>query len=257
MATIEICVDSLESAMQAAAGGADRLELCSALSTGGLTPSLGFLRAVRSQISTPLHVMIRPRPGDFLYSTEEIAIMHADIAVARDIGAKGVVFGLLTEAGLVDEARTRELMQSAHPMQVTFHRAFDLVPDLEAALQTLIKTGVHRVLTSGGARTALEGQLRLADLVRSANQHIIVMLGGGVRAQNIQELARTTGAHEFHAGVRRSLPSPVAHRATSVHLGDPEIHEHVRRVVRARDVQALKHAAETHEASLAGPELIP
>ncbi len=255
MATVEICVDSLESALEAGAGGADRLEVCSALSTGGLTPSIGFLRAVRSRFHAAIHVMIRPRPGDFLYSADEIAIMRDDIALAREAGAEGVVFGLLTEAGLVDEEATRALVRWATPMQVTFHRAFDLVPDLDAALESLIRAGIQRVLTSGGARTASEGQSRLAHLVRAADERITVMPGGGVRAENVQELARNTRAHEFHAGLRRSLPSPMQHRAPAVFLGDPGTDEYVRRVVRARDVQALKRAADLCEASLAGAEL--
>ena len=255
MATIEICVDSLESALEADAGGADRLELCSALSTGGLTPSLGFLRAVRSRMSTALHVLIRPRTGDFFYSADEGAIMRDDIAIARQSGAEGVVFGLLDQAGLIDESGTRDLVQWASPMQVTFHRAFDLVPDLELALETLIRAGVHRVLTSGGARMAIEGQSRLAELIRIANSRIAIMPGGGVRAGNVDELARHTGAHEFHAALRRSVPSPIQHRAPSVYLSEPGHDEYVRRVVRARDVQALRQAAEQSEACLAGPRL--
>ena len=250
MAIIEICVDSLESALEASRGGADRLELCSALSTGGLTPSLGFLRAARAQVETSIHVMIRPRSGDFLYSAGELALMEDDIALARQNGADGVVFGLLTEAGLVDEAGTRALVACAGSLQVTFHRAFDLIADQEAALQTLMGAGVHRVLTSGGARTAVEGQLRLAGLVQLAGDRLEVMLGGGVRPDNIQQLARLTGAREFHAGLRRSVPSPMQHRSPSVHLGDPGVDDTMRRVVHAEDVRALKLALSIEGSSL-------
>ena len=255
MATIEICVDSLESALEAGAGGADRLELCSALSTGGLTPSLGFLRAVRSRVKAAIHVMVRPRTGDFLYSADEVALMRDDISLARQAGAEGIVFGLLTHAGLVDETGTRELVAWASPLEVTFHRAFDLVPNLDAALEALVRAGVHRVLTSGGARTATEGRHRLADLVRAADGHIIVMPGGGVRAENIQELARRTGAREFHAALRRPVQSPVTHRAPSVYLDESAGDQYVRHVVRARDVRALKAAAESNEKCLTIPEL--
>ena len=256
MALIEICVDSLESAQAAVAGGADRLELCSALSTGGLTPSLGFVRAVRSQTDVPLHVMIRPRAGDFLYSAGELAIMREDIALAREAGVEGVVFGLLTEAGLIDEAATRELVQWASPLQVTFHRAFDLVPALGLALASLIRSGVHRVLTSGGARTAIEGQPVLAELVRAAGGRIIVVPGGRVHAENIGELVRSTGAHEFHAGLRRSVPSPMQYRGPSVPLGDPDLEEFVRHVVHATEVRALKLAADSAEACFS-PSTLP
>lgn len=247
MASIEICVDSLESALVAGTGGADRLELCSALNTGGLTPSLGFLRAVRSRVSAAIHVMIRPRTGDFCYSADEVAMMRDDIDLARQFGANGIVLGLLKEDGRIDDERTRDLVHWAKPMQVTFHRAFDLVPDLHIALETLVETGVQRVLTSGGARTALEGQRCLANLVRLAEGRIDVMLGGGVRPENVGELARNTGAREFHAALRRSEPSPMTYQPPAVYLsddGESDKEEYIRHVVRSEDVQALKRAAE-------------
>ena len=253
MATIEICVDSLASSLEADAGKADRLELCSGLSTGGLTPSIGLLRAVRARVRATIHVMIRPRSGDFLYSAEEVAIMRDDIAVARQWGAQGVVFGLLSEAGLIDEEGTRDLVRWASPMQVTFHRAFDLVPDGLAALEVLVRSGVHRVLTSGGAPTALEGRNQLAVLVREANGRIAVMPGGGVRPENILELARSTGAREFHAALRRPVPSPIQRYAPAVHVSGSSQDEYIRHVVHASDVQALKNAADAHGAQLLAP----
>jgi len=160
---LEICVDSVESAMAAQEGGAQRVELCSALTEAGLTPSIGMIRAVRKHISIGLHVMIRPRGGDFLYSEDEVDVMREDIALAAESGANGVVFGLLTEDGDVDLARTIELIEIARPMEVTFHRAIDMARDLEAAVGDVIQAGADRLLTSGGAQNALLGPLTSSE----------------------------------------------------------------------------------------------
>jgi len=238
---LEICVDSLDSALAADAGGADRLELCSGLPEGGLTPSLALIRAVRSQVKAKLHVMIRPRGGDFLYSDGELAVMLEDIRMAREMKADGVVFGLLTESGTVDRERTRELVELARPMRVTFHRAFDLTRDLTEALDVLISLGIEHVLTSGGEPTALLGKERIRNLVRLAGRQIEVMVGGGVRADNVAELAQT-GAREFHSAVRRPVASRMQYRAPSMHLGASAIDEYVRHVVHADDVRLLKRS---------------
>lgn len=242
MMELEICVDSVESAIAAEAGGAQRVELCSALSEGGLTPSAGLMRAVRSRVGIGVFAMIRPRGGDFYYSEDEFAIMHDDIACAKELGVAGVVLGLLTKDGEVDVERTAELVAQARPMQVTFHRALDMARDLDAALEDVVRTGAHRVLTSGGAQNAMLGSARAAALVKAAKDRIGVMVCGNVRPENVQQIAQTTGAREFHASLRRPVPSPVTYRNDGLNLGDEGSDEYTRNVVVAEDVRNLRLA---------------
>ena len=242
MMELEICVDSVESAIAAEIGGAQRVELCSALAEGGLTPSVGLIRAVRSRIGIGVYVIIRPRGGDFLYSEEEFSVMRDDIAYAHEAGANGVVLGLLTADGEVDVERTRQLVEAARPMEVTFHRAIDMARDFESSLENVIQTGAHRVLTSGAAQNALLGSERIAGLVYAAGSRIGVMVCGNVRTANVQKIARATGAREFHASLRTAVPSPVTYRNPTLHLGDPGSDEYARHVVLARDVQHLRQA---------------
>lgn len=202
---LEVCVDSLESAVAAQEGGADRVELCSALSEGGLTPSLGLIEAVRAALSLPIHLMIRPRAGGFGYSATEIALMQRDIQLAKATGCDGVVLGVLRPDGRVDEARTRQLLEAAHPLSVTFHRAFDLTPNPLEALQVLIRLGLDRVLTSGQAATALEGLDCIAKLVEAARGRISIMPGGRVE-QGLEAILRGSGAKEVHLSARKRLP---------------------------------------------------
>jgi copper homeostasis protein len=239
---LEICVDSVESAVAAEAGGAQRVELCSGLIEGGLTPSLGLVHAVRSRIGIAMRVMIRPRGGDFLYSDEEVAVMRDDILHITQSGADGVVLGLLTADGDVDVQRTRQLVEIAGPMGVTFHRAIDMTRDLEQAIEDVIASGVDRVLTSGGEPTAMRGTSTIRKLVLAARGKIRVMAGGGVRAENVQEIARATGAVEFHAALRSTIPSPIRHRVQDIHLGDPGIDDYARNVVWSADVRMLREA---------------
>jgi copper homeostasis protein len=239
---LEICADSVETAVAADAGGAQRIELCSALMEGGLTPSLGLMRVVRAHFKGSVHVMIRPRGGDFLYSQDELAVMSEDITLAADCGVDGVVFGLLTAEADVDVEGTRRLVELARPMAVTFHRAIDMTRDLVAALEDVVCTGADRVLTSGGEPDALSGRYRIRDLVRASNGRIRIMAGGGVRASNAAEIAHATGVREFHASLRQTTPSPVKHQVRTVHLGDPGVDEYVRSGVRVEDVRALREA---------------
>jgi copper homeostasis protein len=239
---LEICADSVESAIAAEEGGAQRIELCSALSEGGLTPSLGLIRAVRSRIRIALHVMIRPRSGDFLYSNDDLAVMREDIALVAQCGVDGVALGLLNAEGDVDVKRTRELVELARPMEVTLHRAIDMARDIEAALKEVILTGADRILTSGAEASAMQGRNRIRNLVHNSEGRIRVMAGGGVRAENVQEIAQATGAIEFHAALRRVVPSLVKHQRHKVHLGNPGVDDYAHSVVRAADVRTLRDA---------------
>lgn len=240
MTELEICVDSVESSLAAEAGGAQRVELCSALLEGGLTPSLGLIRAVRAKIRIGLYVMIRPHSGDFLYSDEELAIMREDIMVATAAGADGVVFGLLDAGSRVDVERTRSLVEAARPLQVTFHRAFDMTHDPMEALDAVINTGADRILTSGAAADAMLGRSRLQALVQASQGRIHVMAGGGVRGSNVQQIADETGVREFHAALRYEVPSPVRHKVHGIHLGAKGADEYARSIVRPGDVRALR-----------------
>lgn len=250
MPTVEISVDSVEAARAAEQGGAHRIELCSALAEGGITPSLGLLRAVRNACTLPIFVIIRPRGGDFLYSPEEFGVMRDDIGVAAEAGADGVVLGILTAAGTVDVARTRELVQLARPMQVTFHRAFDMVRDLDEALADTLQTGVDRILTSAAHPSAVRGKDALRRLALAAGQQITLLAGGGVRPDNIAELAQATGITEFHSSLRRVVGSSMQFRTAGVQLGSQGADEYARTTVLAEDVQALVSALDNQTAAI-------
>jgi copper homeostasis protein len=216
---LEVCVDSVESAIAAQAGGAARVELCDNLFEGGTTPSAGMIAVARRNISIGLHVIIRPRGGDFLFSLPEFEIMKHDIAVAKQLGADGVVIGILERNGTVDVGRTGELIMLARPLRVTFHRAFDMTRDPHAALETLISLGVERVLTSGQQATVPEGIALIADLVRQAGERIIVMPGGGITLENVATVAVHSSAREIHLGDLLSVPSVMEFRNERVYMG--------------------------------------
>jgi copper homeostasis protein len=203
---LEISVETLEAALAAQRGGAERIELCGNLNIGGVTPSTDLMRKVREQIHIPIFVMIRPRGGGFVYSDAEIVEMKRSIDDARQAGMDGVVLGVLTKDRRVDIARTRELVESANPLPVTFHRAFDDSVDLREALEDVIQTGAHRILTSGGARSALEGAAVLAKLIAAAGNCIIIVPGAGISASNIARVVKKTRASEFHSGLGTVLP---------------------------------------------------
>jgi copper homeostasis protein len=196
---VEACVESLVEAVAAEQGGAGRLELCADMAVGGTTPSTSVMEDVLPGVTIPVFVMVRPRGGGFEYDAGELAIMLRDIVRAREAGAHGVVTGALREDGRVDSEAMRRLLETAHPLPVTFHRAFDATPDLARALETLLALGVDRVLTSGGAARAIDGSEQIAALVRRADSRLVVMAGGGVRADHAAALVERTGVPELHA----------------------------------------------------------
>ena len=223
----EACVDSVASAIAASDGGADRIELCDNLIEGGTTPSAGMIGRCVARVTIPVVVIIRPRGGDFLYDADEAWVMERDIEVAAESGASGVVIGALAPDGTIDAALTRRLIERARPLSVTFHRAFDMTRDLRRSLDTLLELGVDRVLTSGGALTALEGAASIAALVSHANGKIAVMAGGGVRSAHAAGLVGLTGVREVHARLSESAASEMRFRAgTGVsHLFTPNEYE--------------------------------
>jgi copper homeostasis protein len=203
---LEISVESIDAAAAAERGGADRIEICAELSVGGLTPDAELIRQVRQQIKIPIFVMIRPRGGDFIYSSTEFAQMKKSVAVAKDSGAHGLAFGLLKPDRTVDIDRTRELRELAQSLPVTFHRAFDACPDLSHALEDVVHSGASRILTSGGAASAPGAAANLANLVAAAGKRVTIVPGAGINAENILPLAIATRAQEFHSGLSTVFP---------------------------------------------------
>ena len=244
MVVLEICVDSVESALAAERGGARRVELCSDLLEGGITPSPGLLEQVRKRVGIDVFVIIRPRGGDFFYTTEEMAIMTADIEHARQLGADGVVLGILDGDGYVDVERTRELVEQAKPLPVTFHRAIDVSADFSDSLERIIATGAQRVLTSGGRRRVVDSTRDVSQAIRQTRGRLIVMVGGGLNPENIVTVANETGAAEYHASLNRGVLSPVRFRNDSLFLGADLEREYMRFLVREEDVRALREGLE-------------
>ena len=222
MYRFEICANSVASCIAAQEGGADRVELCAGIPEGGTTPSYGMIKSARESISIALNVIIRPRGGDFLYSDEELRQMVYDIHVAKELGADGLVFGCLTPEGSVDMKAMRILMDAAGDTPVTFHRAFDHSSDPLQALEDIISLGCVRVLTSGCRPTALEGSSLLAELIKKACDRIIIMPGCGVKESNIAEIARLSGAREFHFSARESVESGMIFRNPEVAMGSED-----------------------------------
>lgn len=216
---LEICLDSVESAIAAQEGGADRVELCDNLIEGGTTPSAGTIALARKHIDIGLNVIIRPRGGDFCYSEVEFEVMQYDIEQAKRLGANGVVIGLLREDGAVDAERTRRLIELAGPMSVTFHRAFDMSRDPYEALETLIELGVDRVLTSGQENSVLEGLDLITELVRQAGERIIIMPGGGISERNIKKIMAQSGVKEVHVVGTVSVESRMQFRNPRAFMG--------------------------------------
>ena len=217
--TTELCTYTRNACDIARRTGVERIELCAAPLEGGTTPSAGLIRYARSLPGLRLSVMIRPRGGDFLYTDDEVALMAEEIRLAREYGADGVVFGLLTPDGEVDETRTAQLVREAEGMEVTFHRAFDMACDLEEALEAAVAAGCRRILTSGGRNTAVEGIDTLRALVAQAAGRIELMAGSGVNPSNVRQLA-ATGVDAVHFSARSVRPGGMVFRNPHVSMGD-------------------------------------
>ena len=235
---LEVCIGSVQSALAAKQGGAARVELCAALEIGGITPSAGLMRAVRQVEGLKIHVLIRPRGGDFLYDKAEVVTMTHDIEQARLYGADGVVIGALRADGLIDMDVCRQLADAASGMSITFHRAFDMCKDPLRAIQELRELGCHRLLTSGQAPTALQG-LPLLQTLTAMQTGVCIMPGCGVKSSNVAEIISGCGAREVHASARRSFPSAMSYQPASVKMGNPDQDEFSRYETDASEVSAI------------------
>ena len=199
---IEIATTDFSTTKNALEGGANRIELCAALSDGGTSPTFGTIKKCRELFDAQLFPIIRPRPGDFLYSDEEFEIMISEVTLSKELGCDGIVIGLLDADGTINLKRTAKLISIAYPMEVTFHRAFDRCKNPFEAMEQLIEIGCQRILTSGQQPMAPQGVDLIAALVKSADERIVIMPGSGVRKENIKDLAQKTGAVEFHSSLR-------------------------------------------------------
>lgn len=237
---LEICCDSVESAINAATAGAGRIELCSDLIEGGITPGYGTISSARENLIIDLNVIIRPRGGDFLYSNTEFETMKRDIEICRRLGADGIVTGILLRDGSVDVERTSQLVNIAHPMSVTFHRAFDMCNDPFKGLEDVIATGAGRLLTSGQKSTAAEGADLIKKLVKQSNNRIIVMAGSGIGPENIENLIRTTNVREIHMTGRKVVQSNMAYIKNGISLGGiREIPEFSRKIADSEKIKEI------------------
>ncbi len=256
MAILEICCADIESVNAAVRGGADRIELCSSLETGGLTPSPGLTEGTLWKVNlmdnpVPVNILVRPRAGDFFYSDRELGVCVQDAAWATGAGASGIVFGALTPEGDVDEDACRRIIDAVeksatgrHHPSLTFHRAFDYCRDPFEALDTIIRLGFDRILTSGLSSTALEGAELIARLCKKSAGRIIIMPGGGVTVANIAGIMRLTGATEIHASAKTFISSKMKFRRNDIPLGPDDSNPWVMPVTSRKTVEELKKALE-------------
>lgn len=216
---LEICAAGIHSALNAQAAGADRIELCENLEGGGITPSHGLIRRARMLLSIPIHVLIRPRSGDFIYSDHELEIMNDDIAFCKSSGINGVVLAVLKSDGTIDTERCKQLIESSKPMSVTFQRAFDFVKDPFASMEEIIKLGCDRILTSGQQQNVLDGSTLIRQLADQAAGRIVLLAGAGISEENIEAVVQKTGTHEFHYSAKTKVKSTMEYRKKDLNLG--------------------------------------
>lgn len=238
--TLEICVDNIESAIEAQNAGADRVELCNNLYEGGTTPGYGTIISTRNNLSIGVNVIIRPRGGDFLYTDPEYDIMRRDIDICGESGVDGIELGILRSGGAIDLERTAKLIEYANPMSVTFHRAFDMCSDPVQGLEDVIASGATRLLTSGQKNKAQEGAELISQLISQAEDRIIIMPGGGINESNIALIARLTGAAEFHLTGRKVIESDMIFRRQDISMGGAaDIPEFSRKVADSEKIKSI------------------
>jgi len=223
---IEICATNIQSGIAAQRGGAKRIELCDNIYEGGTTPSYAAIKLVLAKLDIQVNIMIRPRGSDFCYDENEFEIMKEDIRMCKQLGVNGVVFGILLPDGNVDIARTKQLVELAQPLSVTFHRAFDVSPNPQKALEDIISCGVDRLLTAGQQNKAPDGADLICELVKQSNNRIVIMPGSGLNEDNISEFRKKTGAKEFHMTARMPVESKMDYRKEGIYMGGlPQIPE--------------------------------
>ncbi|MEI0476591.1 copper homeostasis protein CutC [Brachyspira pulli] len=216
---IEICVDSVESCINAEKGGADRLELCGNMFEGGTTPSFGVLELAKEKVNKPIYAMVRPRGGDFCYNDIEFEIMKKEIKLMKDLKIDGIVFGILTKEGKVDKERCSKLLDLWSSSKVTFHRAIDVSSDLNESCEDIISLGFERILTSGGEANVMSGIIKLKELVEKYNNKIIIMPGSGINERNIEYIKDTIKANEYHMTANKTVNSIMEYRNENVFMG--------------------------------------
>ncbi|MCD4729975.1 MAG: copper homeostasis protein CutC [Bacteroidales bacterium] len=216
---IEVCAANIQSAIAAQQGGAKRIELCDNLYEGGTTPSYATIKIAREKLDIGLNVMIRPRGSDFCYSDMEFEIMKEDILICKELDVDGVVFGILLPDGNIDTERTKQLVGFARPMNITFHRAFDVTPDPFKALEDIIDLGIDRILTAGQKNTVSEGKYLIKQIIEKAGDRIIIIPGSGINEKNIKEIRDLTGAKEFHLTGRKTVQSKMEYRKEGIYFG--------------------------------------
>ncbi|MGY4384189.1 copper homeostasis protein [Pedobacter sp. UYP24] len=219
MVQMEVCANSLSSAIEAERGGATRVELCDNLLEGGTTPSFAQIKLAKSILKIEVYPIIRPRGGDFLYTDLEFDVMKVDIIECKKLNCNGVVFGILTAEGDIDVGRCAELVEMSKPMLATFHRAFDMCKDQFKALEQIISLGFSRILTSGGEETAIKGIVRLSELVEKASGRISIMPGSGISVENISKLISETGVKEFHGSAKSIVQSKMKYKNPKLNMG--------------------------------------
>ncbi|MBW5398514.1 copper homeostasis protein CutC [Brachyspira pilosicoli] len=216
---IEICVDGVESCINAEKGGADRLELCGNMFEGGTTPSYGVLQLAREMVSKPIYAMVRPRGGDFCYNDIEFEIMKREIKLMKELKIDGIVFGILTKEGKVDKERCSKLLDLWGTNKATFHRAIDVSSNLNEACEDIISLGFERILTSGGEANVMSGIIKLKELVEKYNDKIIIMPGSGINERNIEYINDTVKANEYHMTANKTVESVMQYRNENVFMG--------------------------------------
>ncbi len=220
--TLEIACESLPSAIAAEEAGADRIELCQALTLGGLSPSAGLIKLVKKHLKIPVFVLIRPRKGDFLYTKEEFEVMLEDIYAAKTLNADGIVSGCLNEEGMVDISKTQRLIQAASPLPFTFHRAFDMCKDPFVNIDSLCEIGVKRILSSGQRADALSGAANIKAFIKASGKRINFMAGGGLRSHNVFEILKKTNVKEIHASAKALVYSSMQYRGQAT-MGNEDL----------------------------------